>query len=211
MDETLLLLINGLHNEYWDGVVMATTYRFTWIPLYVVMAYCIMRSEGWKNGLLAVIGIALTIVIADQAGAGIIRPLAERLRPTAIDNPLSQHLHIVDGYRGGRYGMPSCHAANTVGLVAFLALRYRHTPFILMMSVWAMIQMYTRLYLGVHYPTDILAGIGVGLFAALVSHCLWHLAYRRLNGEAPRRERLSPAMPVFVVMAAYVVFLLCQG
>ena len=83
MDETLLLLINGLHSEYWDGVVMATTYRFTWIPLYVVMAYCILRSEGWRKGLLTVIGIALTIVIADQLGAGIIRPLCERLRPTA--------------------------------------------------------------------------------------------------------------------------------
>lgn len=208
MDETLLLLINGLHSEYWDGVVMATTYRFTWIPLYVVMAYCILRSEGWRKGLLTVIGIALTIVIADQLGAGIIRPLCERLRPTALANPLSRHLHIVDGYRGGLYGMPSCHAANTTGLVAFLALRYRHTPLLLMMSVWAMIQMYTRMYLGVHYPTDILAGIGVGLSAALVSHCLWRVAYRRLYGGTPHRDSLSPSLPVFVAMAAYVVFLL---
>lgn len=209
MDESILLFFNGHHTAYWDDVVMAATYRFTWIPMYVMLAYAIARSERWRTALLTVLAIALTIVIADRVGAGMIRPWAERLRPSAEANPLSQYIQLVDGYRGGLYGMPSCHAANTVGLVTIISLLYRHRAVMWTLTVWALIQMWTRMYLGVHYPTDILAGTMVGIGAALISWTLWRWAYQRwvsTDGTVRPRAQLKHTLPFFVTLAALTVW-----
>lgn len=208
MDETLLLLINGCHNTYWDEFMWMLTYRFTWIPLYIAIAYAVMRTVGWRRGLLFIVSVALTIVLADQVGSHIIRPWAERLRPSNADNPLSAMIHLVHDYRGGAYGMPSCHAANTVGLLTIVCWQFRNRLLTSVLTLWMLSQVYSRMYLGVHYPSDLLVGAVIGL----VSGTLMAWAYRKGTkrylhedgGIVPMAQREAMA-PTAVFLATLIV------
>lgn len=189
MDETILLWVNSHYNDFWDAFMPLLTHRFMWIPMYIALAYAIMRTLGWKRGLMVIIAIALTTLVADQVSSHVIRPWAQRLRPSNLDNPLSQYIHIVDGYRGAPYGMPSSHAANTVGLLTMLALRFKNKTLIATITIWMLMQVYSRMYLGVHYPTDLLVGAIVGCLSALTIYTL--LYYISKAPQSPKGESLK--------------------
>lgn len=99
--------------------------------------------------------------------ATLIRPEVCRLRPSNPSNPLSEMVHIVGGYRGGSYGFPSCHAANSFALASFLTLLFANRKLSLFIFAWAVLNSYSRLYLGVHYPGDLLVGAIIGTAAGL--------------------------------------------
>ena len=136
--------------------------KLIWVPMYATMLYILFRRFGWKVALCFTIGIACAIAIADQIGASMIRPAVERYRPSNLNNPIHTLVHIVDGYRGGRYGFPSCHAANSFALATFLSLLFTKRRFTIFIFIWAITTAYSRLYLGVHYPGDLLVGALLG-------------------------------------------------
>lgn len=161
-DESLLLLINGWHSPMIDPLMMLISGRWTWLPLYVFLTFCVVKYGTWKRGLFCIILIALTIAASDQVCSSLLRPMVERLRPSNLNNPLSSMVHIVNGYRSGRYGFPSCHAANMFALATFLSLYFRRRMATVTLLLWASVVCYSRLYLGVHYPGDVLCGMIVG-------------------------------------------------
>ena len=181
LDSQLLLAINGLHNPYFDTFMYAYSGKWIWIPMYAALVYVLFRNLSWRVALACLVGVALTITFADQIGASVIRPWIERLRPANLENPLSASVHIVNGYRGGSYGFPSCHAANTFGLTFYLMFLIRRRGFTLFMCAWALLTCYSRSYLGVHYPGDLLAGALLGLCGAALMYGLfrWLVGYRR--------------------------------
>lgn len=181
LDSQLLLAINGLHNPYFDTFMYAYSGKWIWIPMYAALVYVLFRNLSWRVALACLVGVALTITFADQIGASVIRPWVERLRPANLENPLSEYVHIVNGYRGGSYGFPSCHAANTFGLTFYLMFLVRRRGFTLFMCAWALLTCYSRSYLGVHYPGDLLAGALLGLCGAALMYGLfrWLVGYRR--------------------------------
>lgn len=181
LDSQLLLAINGLHNPYFDTFMYAYSGKWIWIPMYAALVYVLFRNLSWRVALACLVGVALTITFADQMGASVIRPWVERLRPANLENPLSEYVHIVNGYRGGSYGFPSCHAANTFGLTFYLMFLVRRRGFTLFMCAWALLTCYSRSYLGVHYPGDLLAGALLGLCGAALMYGLfrWLVGYRR--------------------------------
>lgn len=120
LDTDIFFSINRMHNTYFDYFMNAYSGKWVWIPMYAAIWYVMLRNFHWKVTLLCMIGLALTITFADQACATWIRPYVERMRPSNLDNPISEMVHIVNNHRGGRYGFPSCHAANTFGLAFFL-------------------------------------------------------------------------------------------
>lgn len=182
-DNACLLAINGWHSEWADTFMYAFSGKWIWIPFYVSLFYVIVRNMRWQVAVGCAVAIALTIVFADQIGASLIRPEVARLRPSNLQNPLSEMVHIVNGYRSGRYGFPSCHAANTFGLAFFIFYLFRNRMVSWWVLLWAVLTCYSRAYLGVHYPGDLLAGALLGFIGA--SLCYWLFArlckYRRVE------------------------------
>ena len=204
-DTDLLLAINGWHNGYWDTFMYAFSGKWVWVPMYAALVYLLARNLPWRTTLWCLVGVALCITFADQVGASLIRPWAERLRPANPENPVSDLVHIVNGYRGGRYGFPSCHAANTFGLAFYLMLVVRRKALTGLLVAWALVTCYSRAYLGVHYPGDLLAGALLGLAGAALCYTLFRLVARY---ERPRRFRQLwvPALVCGLTVAAMLVY-----
>lgn len=179
IDARLLLIVNGAHSPFFDSVMWCISGRWIWVPFYAVLAYLLFRRMSWKRASICLVTIGLIILAADQTCATLIRPEIGRLRPANLNNPLSSFVHVVNGYRGGRYGFPSCHAANTFALAVFMSLVIRHKWFTVMMFSWAFVVSYSRMYLGVHYFGDLFCGATIGsLFAVLFYYLLKSATYR---------------------------------
>lgn len=181
IDARLLLIVNGAHSPFFDSVMWCISGRWIWVPFYAVLAYLLFRRMSWKRASICLVTIGLIILAADQTCATLIRPEIGRLRPANLNNPLSSFVHVVNGYRGGRYGFPSCHAANTFALAVFMSLVIRHKWFTVMMFSWAFIVSYSRMYLGVHYFGDLFCGAIIGSLFAVLFYYLQNYLFKRLN------------------------------
>ena len=161
-DEQLLLFFNQFHAAWLDPVIYQVTKTEFWIPLYAFLLYLIFRNYK-KEGWFILLGIVITILLADRITSGLMKPFFLRLRPSH-EPSLEGLLHFVQDYRGGTYGFASSHAANTTGVAFFIFLLFKDRfKWIWMIFIWALVMSYTRIYLGVHYPGDILVGMLVGI------------------------------------------------
>ena len=140
----------------------------TWLPLYALLIGLILwKYRNWKAVLLIIIGFGVAVGLSDFICSGIFKPLVCRLRPT--HEPALDPLHLVHHYIGDPYGFCSSHAANTMACATLFSLLYRHKIATALLMLWVALNCYSRMYLGAHYPTDIMAGLAVGaLLAGLV-------------------------------------------
>lgn len=183
LDKRLLLFLNGLNTPFLDSVMLMLTETFIWSPLYAILIFFIIKTYG-KSSLWILLGVVATILLCDRITSGFMKPFFARLRPSH-EPSLEGLLHLVNDYRGGLYGFASSHAANTFGVAFFIWLFLRkHYRWIWIIFVWATLMTYTRIYLGVHYPTDILVGIAVGLLSGWISQRL-SLYLMNRNKKAP--------------------------
>lgn len=176
IDGDLLLLLNSMHCRFLDSFMYIATGRWTWVPLYVGLMVLMVHRHGWQRSLVWLGVIGLAVLMADQLCATVIRPLVGRMRPSNELNPLSEMVHIVNGYRGGAHGFPSCHGANSTVLAVMVTLITRRIHITLLVLVWAMLHVYTRIYLGVHYPGDILVGALIGAVCGVTVYLAGHYA-----------------------------------
>jgi undecaprenyl-diphosphatase len=171
LDRTAFFFFNGLHSPWLDPVMYFLSKTGASLPVYALLLYLIIKTFG-KQSWIVLLGVALTILLSDQITSGLMKPFFERLRPTH-DPALDGLVHTVNGYRGGKFGFASSHAANTFGLAVLLGLllrnHYRHIGWLFL---WAALVSFTRIYLGVHYPGDILVGALVGLTCGYVVYRL---------------------------------------
>lgn len=161
-DRWLLLTINGCHTDFLDRFFELITGKLIWLPLYLMLAYHLYKrfTKGFYLLLVCALG---AVLFSDQLASSVIKPLFHRLRPCHV-NELATQLHLVNGYCGGAYGFVSSHAANTFSLALFVFCLYgqRFTRLTTVLFVWAFMVSLSRVYLGVHYPLDIIAGAMLG-------------------------------------------------
>ena len=183
IDFQVLQWFNGSNNVILDQLALVLTSGFTWIPLYVVLFIVVMRNNETMMQIGLVVGAALLcILFADGCSDGIIKPLAERWRPS--NDPLVKYsVQVVDNLRMKDYSFCSAHAANTMSIAVFFSLLVRSRMLTITMIVWSLVNCWTRLYLGVHYPLDIATGLLLGSVVGFLVYLLYHRMYRRISPE----------------------------
>jgi undecaprenyl-diphosphatase len=165
LDTSLFLFLNGLNSPFWDPIMLAFSGNVVWIPLYLFLVYLMIKKHGLK-GLLLLVGVAVVVTMGDQLSVHLFKNVFERLRP--CHNPEIQDLvHLVNGRCGGKFGFVSSHAANTFGVATFLVVWFKHKWLTISLLLWAAVVSYSRIYLGVHYPADILCGALLGAACGL--------------------------------------------
>ena len=159
----------------------------TWIPLYVLLVGLIAwRYRNWRTVLLILIGFGIAVGLSDYICSGILKPLVCRLRPT--HEPAIDPIHLVHDYVGGRYGFCSSHAANSMAIGLLFSLLYKNKTATVLLMAWVAVVCYSRMYVGAHYPSDIIAGLLIGSLWAALS---WWVLSRWLHvgdGVAPRGD-----------------------
>ena len=177
IDTDALLAINGMHDVFQDALWWMVSAK--WSSMLIILALIwVLLHQNRRHALLALAMLVLAFILADQLSSGLIKQLVERLRPTH-DPSLSDAVHTVNGYRGGMYGFVSSHAANSFAAITFIALLFRNRAVTIALAAWALLQCYSRVYLGVHYPGDILGGVAVGLLAGWLVWLLMRWIQRR--------------------------------
>lgn len=170
IDSDLFLFLNSLHIDWMDKVMITITQMWVWIPLYLLLIYWIVKQYG-KRCWWLFLAVGLVVLCSDQLSAHVCKPLFHRLRP-CFNADFQGLIHLPKGMAGGKYGFVSSHATNTFAIAAFLtgALCKNRKWIGIVLYLWAFISSYSRIYLGFHYPGDILCGALLGILIGLI---LW--------------------------------------
>jgi undecaprenyl-diphosphatase len=180
LDNHVLLFINSLHTPFLDGCMLFITHRFTWIPLYVaVVVFLFLKKRS--DFIVVILFITAAIVSADLFASSFMKPFFQRLRP-CHNNEINIFLYLIKDNCGGKFGFISSHAANTFALSTFLYLYLgKEFRWIEIFFIWAIIVSVSRVYLGVHYPSDIFAGAIAGIVIAALFYYIFTLTKKKIN------------------------------
>lgn len=168
IDQSLLLFLNSFHNAFWDKAVTLFTSKEIWVPFYLLIVYFIVKTYK-KNSIYILLLIGLSIAFSDQF-SGLIKNSVQRLRPTH-DPGLGDMVHNIYN-RGGAFGFFSSHASNSFTIAVIAARLFKNHLFSILIFTWAILVSYTRIYLGLHYPGDVLAGWIWGILTGLAFYQL---------------------------------------
>lgn len=174
-EQDLFFMLNGSNSCMLDYFMWFYSGKAPWIPAAIFILVILIYKKGWRDSLIILISIVLVITLCDQLASGVLKPFFGRLRPT--HHPLfMDKVDTVLGYRGGRYGFISSHAANAFGFATYMALLLRYSLFSWVIYSWATVTAYSRIYLGVHFISDIVPGIIVGLVFGYLVYRMYKLA-----------------------------------
>lgn len=160
LDTNLFIFLNGIHSPFWDEVMWIISGKYIWIILYVFILYIFIKKYKIKS-IPIIIAVIITIVFSDQISNNIFKDGFQRLRPSH-NIQLAGIIHIVKDYYGGQFGFISSHACNTFAFATFISLFFKNKYITISILLWATVVSYSRIYLGVHYPADIICGALVG-------------------------------------------------
>lgn len=217
-DKALLVALNGSDSAFLDGVMLAITRTGTWIPLFACLLYAIVRNNRWQRVLLLLVTVALLVTVCDQFASGLCKPFFQRFRPSH-DPELAAVIDLVQGYRCGLYGFISSHASNTFGVAVFFSLLLRNRCSTLLLLLYACLSSYSRIYLGVHFPFDILCGAlwgavsGYAIYALSqwVARCFFPVSRRYGSGCTVTGYHISDLKPLYCVFPLTLVYVIVKG
>ncbi|MFA6702331.1 MAG: phosphatase PAP2 family protein [Dysgonamonadaceae bacterium] len=191
-EREIFFALNGSNSVFLDNLFWTLTGRIIWIPVILFLLFMFFYKVPKKEGVLVTICFILILVFCDQVASSVFKPFFERLRPTHHPD-FEKYVDIVNGYKGGVYGFISSHAANAFGIAVFLSLLFRNKWIVISSFLWATINSYTRIYLGVHFVSDVIGGIIVGSVVAL----LLYLLYVRIRVKCYHVEKQCKYVSVY--------------
>ena len=181
-DTEFFLFLNNLGNTSWDEFWLFVTAKWSSIPIYAFLLYLVYRNYGLKGTLVIVVCVALMITATDQI-SNLFKNGIRRPRPCQVEELKEQMRFIAGGC--GRFGYFSAHAASSMAAAVFLGLSlqkwYKYLPFLLL--IWAVITAYSRIYLGVHYPLDVVSGMAFGGLTGWLFYLLQKWGQKRFNPD----------------------------
>lgn len=187
LDYSLFIFINGLHTAFLDILMMLFTAKYPWIPLYAAITFYIFYSFGhkqknYKYAFLLFAAAILTFAITDM-GSSAIKNYCMRLRPSH-DPQLEEVIRLLDG-KGGLYGFISSHAANVFGLASFTSWLFKKRWYSITIFMWAFLVCYSRVYVGRHFPSDVVGG---AIFGIIVAWIIFIIQSRIENNHIPKQQ-----------------------
>ena len=186
LDKQWLLAVNGSDSLYLDRVAHVLTTALTWLPLYLSLFYVVLHNnDNFRRVLFVLAGAGLCVLLAGAVDDMIVKPTVARWRPTH-DPEIGLLVDVVDGYRGGKYGFFSAHAANTFSIAVFFCWLIRSRLLSTALVIWSFTNCWTRMYLGVHFPGDILVGLTWGLIVGSFAYFVFYRVTRRLAASNHR-------------------------
>lgn len=204
LEKNFFLWLNNTHSPFWDSFMWIFTGKIIWIPLVLVILFVVCYKEKWKHTILLILAIVLVATLCDQIAASIIKPFFERFRPTHHPD-FKDYVSILNNYRGGRYGFVSNHAANAFGISFFFMLIFKYRPLTIATFTWAIVNSYSRIYLGVHFVSDIIGGAILGSTVGILVYCLYQFLRKKIF-KLTIEELRQPVLPNY--KAKIIVFTL---
>ena len=170
--------LNGSNSTYWDNFFYICTNPWTWLIFFLCFFWVFTYKKNWKEIICVLVAVGLMILLCDRISSGLFKPYFHRFRPTHHPDFMNQ-VKIVFNYRGGNYGFISGHATNVFGLATFFALIVRNKFFTFTIFLYALLIAYSRIYIGVHFISDVVVGAIVGVLVAMLVYSLYNRVRHR--------------------------------
>lgn len=213
-ERDVFLMLNGSDSSFLDNFMWIYSGKMVWLPLAIFIIFVLCYKKNWKECLLILLAIVLTITLCDQFASHVCKPIFTRFRPTHHPDFVDQ-VKVVFGYRGGKYGFISSHAANAFGFATLMALLMRDRFLSFTLLLWALMTSYTRIYLGVHFISDIVPGILSGSFFGYIVYNIYVKVRPVVIGEVSplppdrlysKSEKRSISYAVWIMVAFIAMF-----
>ncbi|MDR0769328.1 MAG: phosphatase PAP2 family protein [Dysgonamonadaceae bacterium] len=205
-EKSLFFLLNGSDWAFLDNFFYLYSYKWTWLLFYLCFLFIFIYKKKPKEITGILLAIFLLVLLCDQVSSGFFKPFFHRFRP-AHHPDFREHVKTVFGYTGGLYGFISSHAANAFGFAIFTSLVFRNKLFTVVIFLFAALNGYSRIYLGVHFISDVIAGALVGSLIGYLIYLLYQFVCRKCLKIEPvfsRRESYF-LCGIFII---YLIFLL---
>ena len=190
IDRALLHFFNGSQSAIFDQFILTLTNGLTWIPLYIALFVMVLKNNESMSQIFIIVGCcAMGVIFSAGVDDLLVKPLVGRPRP-AQDLAIKYTIDTALGYRESGFSFFSAHAANTFTLAIYMIFLVRNRAFTIAMTLWSLLNCYTRLYLGVHYPSDILCGL---LFGTAVGSVAYWIHLRLYYKVTPHFRYVSEA------------------
>jgi len=205
IDTQLLLFLNGNKNTFWDMTILLLTRKESWISMYLIVLFFLLKQYK-RSALFLIPMLILTIILNDQI-SGFIKDTIERFRP--YRDPNISHLINIVRKPSGTYGFVSAHAANAFGFMTFTSMVFRNRIYTIFFLFWAILVGYTRIYLGVHFPGDVIAG---GIMGTLIGWGMYRLTtwlenHFMANAKKTFSEKLPSRDTIIIILVTVVTIL----
>ncbi|WP_337942272.1 phosphatase PAP2 family protein [Parabacteroides sp.] len=207
-ERDLFFMLNGSDSPFLDRFMWLFSGKAVWLPLAAFILIVLLYKKKWKESILILLGIVLVVTLCDQFASHVCKPIFTRFRPTHHPDFMDQVKTVFD-YRGGRYGFISSHAANAFGFATYMSLLFRYRLFTWTIFLWAALTAYTRVYLGVHFISDIVPGAIAGVFFGWLVYWLYVKVHPVVTGSDGKVSTIySDSRKRIIVYAIFITTLL---
>lgn len=207
-ERDLFFMLNGSDSPFLDRFMWLYSGKAVWLPLAAFILIVLLYKKKWRESILILLAIVLVVTFCDQFASHVCKPIFTRFRPTHHPDFMDQVKTVFD-YRGGKYGFISSHAANAFGFATFMSLLFRYRLFTWTIFLWAALTAYTRVYLGVHFISDIVPGAIAGVFFGWLVYWLYVKAHSLVPGTSGEASALySDKQKRIIVYAIFIAVLL---